>query len=138
MQPLPVIDRPAWLRHISSTRRVLIRVSTPAAHAFRNKPGGVVAYSAGRVGGARAVEHLALMAVEAEMVPMRNTVLIPTVHDAFTGGGDPTDPGTAKAVDVLLDDLAWWAALLRYGRDRGSLPPAGVRGGRSSSARAAS
>jgi hypothetical protein len=137
MQPLPVIDRPAWLRHISPARRwnQTIAGATPTCsshlntttafprswknaienvfgHAFRNKPGGVVAYSAGRVGGAPAVEHLALMAVEADVVPMRNAVLIPTVHAAFTGGSDPTD--------------------------RGILPPPGARAGRSSSAWAAS
>jgi NAD(P)H-dependent FMN reductase len=97
------------------------------SHALRNKPAGVVAYSAGRIGGARAVEHLALIAVEAELVPLRNAVLIPTVYDAFDAAGTLTDPGLDTGLAILLDDMAWWARLLRYGRERGALPPAGAR-----------
>ena len=109
-----------------------------ASHALRNKPAGVVAYSAGRVGGARAVEHLALIAVEAELVPLRNAVLIPTVYDAFDAAGEPTDPRVDTAVAILLDDLAWWAELLRSGRERGALPPAADRSTHRRPARAVS
>ena len=42
------------------------------SQAFRNKVAGFVGYSAGLVGGARAVEHLAHIAIEAELVPLRN------------------------------------------------------------------
>jgi NAD(P)H-dependent FMN reductase len=98
-----------------------------ASHAFRNKPSGVVAYSGGRIGGARAVEQLALIAIEVEMVPLRNAVLIPTVHSAFTNETEPTEPAMDRAADVLLDDMAWWGELLHRGRERGSLPPASAR-----------
>jgi NAD(P)H-dependent FMN reductase len=106
--------------------------------ALRNKPAGVVAYSAGRVGGARAVEHLALIAVEAELVPLRNAVLIPTVYDAFDAAGELTDPRLDTGLAILLDDLAWWAELLRSGRERGALPPVGARTTNRGPARAAS
>jgi NAD(P)H-dependent FMN reductase len=95
--------------------------------AFRNKPAATVAYSGGRIAGARAVEHLALIAVEAEMVPLRNAVLIPTVQQAFNPDGSPRDPDTEAAADVLLDDLAWWADALRQARSRGELPPRAFR-----------
>jgi NAD(P)H-dependent FMN reductase len=98
-----------------------------ASFAFRNKPAGAVAYSGGRIAGARAVEQLALVAVEAEMVPMRNAVLIPAVHQAFNIDGRPHDPRTDTAADVLLDDLAWWADALRRARFRGELAPGGLR-----------
>jgi NAD(P)H-dependent FMN reductase len=98
-----------------------------ASFAFRNKPAGAVAYSGGRIAGARAVEQLALIAVEAEMVPMRNAVLIPAVHQAFNSDGRPHDPRTETAADLLLDDLAWWADALRQARIRGELPPARMR-----------
>ena len=58
------------------------------------------------------------------MVPMRNAVLIPTVHQAFTAEGTPRDPATESAIDVLFDDLAWWADALRRARARGELAPA--------------
>ena len=93
---------------------------------FRNKAAGFVAYSAGIVGGARAVEHLAHMAIEAELVPLRNSVLVARVHEAFTGG-HPVDPGSDRALGVLLDDLAWWGDALREARRRGELPPAHER-----------
>jgi NAD(P)H-dependent FMN reductase len=107
------------------------------SHALRNKPVGVVAYSAGSVGGARAVEHLALIAVEAELVPLRNAVLIPTVYDAFDAAGELTDPRLDTCLAILLDDLVWWAELLRFGRERGALPPAGARTASPGRARAA-
>lgn len=108
-----------------------------ASHAMRNKPAGVVAYSAGRVGGARAVEHLALIAVEAELVPLRNAVLIPNVYDAFDAAAELTDPRLDTGLAILLDDLAWWAELLRAGRERGTLPPAGAPTAHRGPARAA-
>lgn len=42
---------------------------------FRNKPVAAVGYSGAIGGGIRAIEHLAHVFVEAEAVPMRNTVV---------------------------------------------------------------
>ncbi|MGL5012593.1 MAG: NADPH-dependent FMN reductase [Paracoccaceae bacterium] len=79
-----------------------------------HKPMAAIGY--GGLGGARAVEHLRMIAVELQMVPVRNAVHI--------GGGDfyrvgPYNPqsepieaieasigGAAKAT---LDDVVWWA-----------------------------
>lgn len=94
--------------------------------ALRNKPVALVGYSAGQVGGARSVEHLAHVLIEAEAVPLRNTVLIPTVHQAFDASGEPVNPATDDALTVLLEDLAWWAAVLADARPT-SLPPAIIR-----------
>ena len=77
------------------------------------KPMGAIAY--GSVGGARALEHLRTVAVELQMVPVRNAVHI--------GGGDffKTSPlGANAAIEeieanllpgatALLDDIVWWA-----------------------------
>jgi NAD(P)H-dependent FMN reductase len=84
--------------------------------ALRNKPVGVVGYSGGAVGGARAVEHLAHVLIEAEAVPLRNSVLIPAVHRAFGDTGDINDVGTSHALDIMLEDLEWWADILRDAR----------------------
>lgn len=84
------------------------------------KPMGAVGY--GGVGAARAIEHLRLIAVELQMVPVRNAVHI--------GGGDffAVSPlgkngdmseisghleGSAKA---LIEDVAWWAAATKAAR----------------------
>ncbi|MDR3650364.1 MAG: NAD(P)H-dependent oxidoreductase [Acidimicrobiales bacterium] len=95
--------------------------------ALRNKPLASVGYSIGIAAGARAVEHLMDIAIESELVPLRNTVLIPKVESAFDEGGGPLDPMTDIAMTVMLDDLAWWAALLARGRAEGELPPASFR-----------
>ncbi len=98
-----------------------------ASFAFRNKPAGFVAYSSGPVGGARAVEHLAQIAVEGEMVPLRNTVLLAEIQSAFGPDGHPRNAMTGVALTILLDDLAWWAGALSKARAAGQLKPGGLR-----------
>lgn len=95
--------------------------------ALRNKPVAAVGYSIGIAAGARAVEHLMHVAIESEMVPLRDTVLIAKVDAAFDELGAPVDPMTSVAMTITLDDLAWWAALLARGRAEGELPPAAFR-----------
>jgi NAD(P)H-dependent FMN reductase len=95
--------------------------------ALRNKPIAFVGYSAGIAAGTRAVEHLALIAVEAEAVPLRNSVLIPFVGNAFDEDGQPTNPATTTALSIVLDDLSWWADALSRARAEGELPPAAFR-----------
>lgn len=95
--------------------------------AFRKKPAATVAYSAGPIGGARAVEQLALIAIEAEMAPLRHALLIPAVNQAFDRDGRPNNPATDAVADVLFGDLAWWGEALRYARARGLGPNDGDR-----------
>ena len=97
-----------------------------ASYALRNKPAGFVGYSGGATAGVRAVEHLAQVCVEAEMVPLRDTVLFPMVHQAFGADGQPKDPLATVRLQILLDDLAWWGALLKAARPT-QLPPGKLR-----------
>ena len=94
---------------------------------FRNKPVAFVGYSGGVAGGVRAIEHLAHVFVETESVPVRSSVVIPFVTDAFNDEGKPVSPMTNVAADVMLDDLAWWSAALEKARAGGELPPGGFR-----------
>ena len=98
-----------------------------ATFAFRTKPVACVAYSGGIAGGTRAVEHLAQIAIEAEMVPLRNNVIIPFVGSAFGPDGQPADQRATAAATIMLDDLAWWGTTLRQARSAGTLPPAIMR-----------
>jgi len=95
--------------------------------ALRNKPIGFVGYSVGIAAGTRAVEHLALIAIETEAVPLRNTVLIPFVADAFDDDGRPANRATEIALSITLDDLAWWSTVLTRARAEGELPPGTLR-----------
>lgn len=95
--------------------------------ALRNKPAAFVGYSNSVIGAARAVEHLAHIVIEAEMAPLRNTVLIGAVSKAFGEDGSPIDPSTAVAMTITLDDLAWWSDALTPARAAGQLPPGAFR-----------
>lgn len=95
--------------------------------AFRNKPIAAVGYSGGIAGGARAIEHLAQIAVEAELVPLRASVIISHVGEAFDVDGMPVKQLTDISLNITLDDLAWWAVALSQARAAGQLPPAAFR-----------
>ena len=95
--------------------------------AFRNKPIGYVGYSGGVAAGTRAVEHLALIAIEGEAVPLRNTVLIPFVAGAFDEAGEPKNPATEIALGITLDDLAGYSNALGRARAEGELAPGTFR-----------
>ncbi len=94
---------------------------------FRNKPVAAVGYSGGISGAIRAIEHLAHIFVEAEAVPLRNTVVLPQVGSAFDEAGEPANPFSAAALGVMLDDLAWWSAALEKARAGGELAPGVLR-----------
>lgn len=95
--------------------------------AFRNKPMAMVGYSGGVGGGIRAIEHLVQVAVEVEAAPLRSTVILPFVDRQFDEDGHPSDPATEVSMQILLDDLAWWAAALQKARAAGQLVPGKVR-----------
>jgi NAD(P)H-dependent FMN reductase len=96
------------------------------SNGFRNKPAGFVGYSGGIIGGSQAVEHLAAIAIEAELVPLRDAVLLAQYHRAFEEE-QPVEAVTDMALTILLDDLAWWGDALRRARAAGELPPANER-----------
>jgi NAD(P)H-dependent FMN reductase len=95
--------------------------------AFRNKPIVAVGYSGGISGGVRAIEHLAHIAIEAELVPLRTAVVIPQVATAFDDDAQPVNPVTDISLRVALEDLAWWSAALKQARAAGELRPAVFR-----------
>ncbi|MFG1688185.1 NADPH-dependent FMN reductase [Nonomuraea sp. NPDC049269] len=94
---------------------------------FRNKPVAAVGYSGGVGGGIRAIEHLAHMFVEAEAVPLRNTVVIPYVQAAFDDQDEPVSAATDISLQITLDDLAWWSSVLNQARTEGELIPGVIR-----------
>ena len=93
---------------------------------LRHKPIGFVGYSNSAVGAARAVEQLVQVACDFEAVPLRNSVLLGNVAGAIVDG-EPTQPATDIALQIMLDDLAWWAGPLKAAREAGQLPPGPFR-----------
>ncbi len=81
---------------------------------WAKKPMAAIAY--GSMGGARALEHLRAIAVELQMVPVRNAVHIGggdfwKVHPGMGGSGNMADIEGAllPSAKLTLDDVVWWA-----------------------------
>jgi NAD(P)H-dependent FMN reductase len=85
---------------------------------WNNKAVGFVAY--GAVGGARAIEHLRLIAGELKMADVRTGVALSMFHDfeGFTTlkAGDHQ----VAALSTMLDELVSWSAALAPLRTQGS------------------
>ncbi|HTB21510.1 MAG TPA: NAD(P)H-dependent oxidoreductase [bacterium] len=94
---------------------------------FRHKPVAMAAYSIGATAGARAVEHLCAIMLEADAVPLRSPVLVPFVENAFNAEGKPSVPVQDIALSVLLEDLAWMGQTLKTARAAGEPLPSAVR-----------
>lgn len=107
------------------------------SHAMRNKPLGIVAYTGSSTGGARVVEHLVQVVQNFETVALRSTVLIGNVTSAFGADQRPTSAGPGAALEVMLDDLAWWGELLARARADGELAHPFVRLGQAIARRSA-
>lgn len=91
-----------------------------ACKEWMRKPMGFVGY--GGVGAARAIEHLRGIAVELQMVPLRNAVHIGggefmKVHPLGENGPiEAIAPVIEPAANALLDELSWWAKATRAAR----------------------
>jgi NAD(P)H-dependent FMN reductase len=97
------------------------------SNAMRNKPLAAVSYSAGIAAGVRAIEHLAVIAIEMESVPLRSSVIIPSVTNAFDEHHEPRDPLADVSLGIVLDDLSWWSRIMKQARAEGELIPGKTR-----------
>jgi NAD(P)H-dependent FMN reductase len=88
---------------------------------WNRKPMGIIAY--GSAGGARAAEHLRLIAIELQMVPVRSGVHIGG-SDFFRVSNYNPNPEPMEALDPVLngsvkdtlDQVAWYARVLKSAR----------------------
>lgn len=86
---------------------------------WNRKPAAIVGY--GSVGAARASEHLRTIAVELQMVPIRTGVHIQGADfmAAWQEGKPIAEiPYLQKNAEALLDELSWWARVLKLARER--------------------
>jgi NAD(P)H-dependent FMN reductase len=137
--PLPVYEGPSSDRSVAAVHRWADKVAAadgyivvtpeynhgyPAAlksaldHAYQEwnrKPVAFVSYG-GHAAGYRAVEQLRQVAVELQMVPLREQVGIQAPWSAFDAQGDLTRNGPEEAVGRMVDDLLWWTRALRQAR----------------------
>lgn len=87
---------------------------------WNHKPMAALAY--GAMGGARALEHLRLIAIELQMVPLRNAVHIGS-GDFFAtsplGGNQPiesVEDHLKPSLGAMLDELVWWTKATKAAR----------------------
>ena len=116
-----IIVTPEYNHGYSAVLKNALDVISPE---WNRKPVGFVSY--GSALGARAVEQLRQVAVELQMVPIRNAIHIPVdIFFAAMMGKGPTDPEMFKPiregmmgdrVQIFFDDLLWWAKALKAGR----------------------
>ncbi len=89
---------------------------------WNRKPAAYIGY--GSVGGARAVEHLRLINVELQMVPVRSAVHIGGSEFAKVHPGMGNEPistietAIRPSADAMLEELAWWADATRSARQK--------------------
>ncbi len=85
---------------------------------WNNKPVAFVSY--GSVGGARAVEHLRLSAVELQMAPIQNAVHIngEQYFPVLFGNGTPAElfAKYGEKAQGMIKQLAWWGRALKNAR----------------------
>jgi NAD(P)H-dependent FMN reductase len=91
---------------------------------WNRKPAAILGY--GATAGARAVEHLRSIAIELQMVPLRNAVHIGgsefmKVHPM--GDNEPIsaiEDAILSSANKMLDELEWWADVTMAGRRKDS------------------
>jgi NAD(P)H-dependent FMN reductase len=89
------------------------------------KPAAFAAY--GAVGGARAVEHLRGLVIELSMVPTKAAVHIgmePMRGMLFEGKDFSDFPYLVPTATPMLDELSWYARVLKAGRDEAKVAAA--------------
>ncbi|MFI5371861.1 MAG: NADPH-dependent FMN reductase [Candidatus Eisenbacteria bacterium] len=83
---------------------------------WNRKPLGLVTYG-GPSGGIRCAQSLKLVALELQMIPVRPEVNIPFVGQAFDADGRLTNEVQARRAPQMLDELAWYARVLKAARE---------------------
>jgi NAD(P)H-dependent FMN reductase len=82
---------------------------------WNNKPVAFVGYG-GPAGGSRAVQQLRQVVVELQMAPIRNDIVMPLARRLFDEDGLLMDRAYDGRAGGLLDQLVWWARVLRPAR----------------------
>lgn len=83
---------------------------------WNQKPVAFVGYSGGVGGGSRAIEQLRQVVVELQMVPIRYSVILPGMWQAFNDDGSIKNEADIKRARGMLNQLSWWAKMLKIAR----------------------
>lgn len=101
---------------------VLKNALDQAYREWNRKPMAALTY--GSTGGVRALEHLRVIAVELQMVPLRNAVSIggSDFFKVWPGGEDAPisaiEERLAPQLNAMLDELVWWTQATKAARQK--------------------
>jgi len=84
---------------------------------YIHKAVGIVGVSAGPFGGARGIQDLLPVLRELGLVTIFWDVNFSSVHSVFDATGYLLDQAYLSRIDKFLNELAWMATTLRYGRE---------------------
>jgi len=86
----------------------VLKSALDAVHGeWGKKPIAFVGYGA-EGGGARCVEQLRQVAVELQMVPVRESMVVPCPWDQFDDSVAPRDVALHQVAQSMLDELSFW------------------------------
>ena len=85
---------------------------------YARKPAGLVGVSSGNWGGTRVVETLRQYVSRLGMVAVQPPAYFPNIGDAFDEAGEPTDPQATEHLTPMIDDVIWYAEVLKPARER--------------------
>jgi NAD(P)H-dependent FMN reductase len=88
---------------------------------IRRKPTAVCGLG-GLSGGIRAVEQLKLVLIELHSLPIRDSVHFTEARRLFSPEGELLRPEFVDRIDLMIRELAWYARVLRWGRENVPLP----------------
>ena len=88
-------------------------------HEYFWRPAGIVTYSAGSFGGARAAVHLRAVLGEVGLVTIPSMLPMPKVSSAFEMDGAVKDEAYEKRAARFLGELCWYARALKAARADG-------------------
>lgn len=91
-------------------------------HEYLRKPVAICGCSAGGLGGARVVEQLREVVVELGMVPIKTAVYFSNHMQLWNDDGSIKDPTYESRINILLDELVWYAEVLKNGRETRPFP----------------
>lgn len=84
---------------------------------YKHKPIGICGVSEGRMGGAKMVEQLRLVAIEFQMVPINKAVYFSNIDSAFNEQGNIINlESYRKQLNAFFDELIWYAKALKAAR----------------------
>jgi NAD(P)H-dependent FMN reductase len=66
---------------------------------------GLVGVSSGTLGGARVIEHIKPVLIELYMTPIKESIMIPHVKNAFDEDGNIKEESTTEYVNKIMDEI---------------------------------